>query len=62
MLVLDKAGVPVLDIEPADVRIEGEAGPGTVVSVTRFGWPLKLTVLVDNGPARQRPSSICATA
>ena len=51
LLVLDKEGVPVLDIKPTDIRIEEEAGPGTVVSVDRFGWPLKLTVLVDNGPA-----------
>ena len=50
MFVQDREGVPVLDIPPSDVRIEEEAGPGTVVSVTRFGWPLKLTVLVDNGP------------
>ena len=50
LLVLDKQGVPKLDIKPSDIRIQEEAGPGTVVSVSRFGWPLKLTVLVDNGP------------
>jgi hypothetical protein len=50
MLVLDKAGIPVLDIDPSDVRIQEDAGPGTVVGISRFGWPLKLTVLVDNGP------------
>jgi hypothetical protein len=50
MLVVDKAGVPVLEIDPSDVRIQEDAGPGTIVRVSRFGWPLKLTVLVDNGP------------
>jgi hypothetical protein len=50
LLVLDKQSVPVLDIKAADIRIQEEAGSGTVVSVNRFGWPLKLTVLVDNGP------------
>ena len=25
-------------------------GPQPVLSVSRYGWPLKLTVLVDNGP------------
>jgi hypothetical protein len=50
LLVLDKQNVPVLDVKPTDIRIQEEAGPGTVVSVSRFGWPLKLTVLVDNGP------------
>ena len=50
LLVLDKQNVPVLDVKPSDISIQEEAGPGTVVSVDRFGWPLKLTVLVDNGP------------
>jgi hypothetical protein len=50
LLVLDKQSVPVLDIKASDIRIQEDAGPGTVVSVNRFGWPLKLTVLVDNGP------------
>jgi hypothetical protein len=50
LLVLDKQNVPVLDIKAEDISIKEEAGPGTVLSVDRFGWPLKLTVLVDNGP------------
>src|SRR5687768_6165473 len=50
LLVLDKQAVPVLDVKADDIRIQEEAGTGTVVSVSRFGWPLKLTVLVDNGP------------
>lgn len=50
LLVLDKQAVPVLDVKADDIRIQEDAGPGTVVSVNRFGWPLKLTVLVDNGP------------
>ena len=50
LLVVDKAGLPVLEIDPANLRIEEEAGPGKISSVRRFGWPLKLTVLVDNGP------------
>ena len=50
LLVLDNQSVPVLDIKPSDITIQEDAGPGTVVSVGRYGWPLKLTVLVDNGP------------
>lgn len=50
LLVIGGDGVPVLDIESSDIRIEEDAGPATVSSVSRFGWPLKLTVLVDNGP------------
>ena len=50
LLVLDKAGVPILDIKPSNLKIEEDAGPGTVVSANRVGWPVRLTVLVDNGP------------
>ena len=46
----DDKGVPVLDLKPADMFIKEEAGDDTVVSVRRVGWPLKVTVLVDNGP------------
>jgi hypothetical protein len=50
LLVLDQQGVPVLDLKPSDVEIQEDAGSGTIVSIRRYGWPLKLTVLVDNGP------------
>lgn len=50
VLVVDRAGVPVLDIKPSDISIQEAVGPGTIAGVSRFGWPLKLTVLVDNGP------------
>jgi hypothetical protein len=49
IFVADKTGVPVLDIKPADLTVKEDVGQSTVVSVTRFGWPLKVTVLVDNG-------------
>ena len=50
MFVLDKANVPVLEINPADITIVEDAGPAKVSTVTRYGWPLKVTVFVDNGP------------
>jgi hypothetical protein len=43
-------GEPLLDLDPSDISIKEDAGPSTIVSVRRFGWPLKVTVLVDNGP------------
>jgi hypothetical protein len=46
----DQSGVPVLDLKPTDLRITEEAGPASVVEMRRFGWPMKVTVLVDNGP------------
>jgi hypothetical protein len=49
LFVMDEKGVPVLEIEPEDIAIKEDVGPSTVVSVTRAAWPLKVTVLVDNG-------------
>jgi len=53
VFVADKTGVPVLDIKPTDLTVKEDVGQSTVVSVSRFGWPLKVTVLVDNGPKTQ---------
>jgi hypothetical protein len=50
LLALDQKGAPLLDLKTADIRIKEDVGPSTVVSMSRFGWPLKVTVLVDNGP------------
>lgn len=50
LLALDDKGLPILDIKRDEIGIKEDAGRGTVVSVSRFGWPLKLTVLIDNGP------------
>jgi hypothetical protein len=50
LLATDAEGVPLLDLEPADISIREDVGESTIVSVRRFGWPLKVTVLVDNGP------------
>ena len=50
LLALDDKALPILDIKPDEIGIKEDAGRATVVSVSRYGWPLKLTVLVDNGP------------
>jgi hypothetical protein len=50
LLAIDQKGTPVLDIKLSDIAIKEDVGPSTVVSVRRFGWPIKVTVLVDNGP------------
>ena len=50
LFAVDRKGVPVLDLEPSDIAIKEDVGPSNIVSVRRFGWPLKVTVLVDNGP------------
>jgi hypothetical protein len=50
LFAMDRAGAPILDIEAEDVAIKEDVGPSSIVSVRRFGWPLKVTVLLDNGP------------
>ncbi len=49
--VMDQKGAPVLGVEASDIAISEEAGRSTIQSVRRFSWPLKVTVLVDNGPS-----------
>jgi hypothetical protein len=50
LFAIDQKGAPVLDLQASDIAITEDAGPSSIVSVRRFGWPLKVTVLVDNGP------------
>ena len=50
LFAVDQRGVPLLDLQASDILIKEAAGPSRVISVRRFGWPMRLTVLVDNGP------------
>src|SRR5687768_486069 len=50
LFAIDQKGTPVLDVKMSDIAVKEDVGPSTIVSVRRFGWPLKVTVLVDNGP------------
>jgi hypothetical protein len=50
LLAMDAKGAPLLDLDQSDITVREDVGPSQIVSVRRFGWPLKVTVLVDNGP------------
>ena len=50
LFAIDQQGMPLLDLKMSDITIKEDVGPSTIVSMRRFGWPLKVTVLVDNGP------------
>jgi hypothetical protein len=50
LLAIDQKGAPLLNVGASDIAIKEDVGPSTIVSIQRFGWPLKVTVLVDNGP------------
>jgi hypothetical protein len=51
LYAMDRDGVPILELEPSDLAIREDVGASSVVSIERFGWPLEVTVLLDNGPA-----------
>jgi hypothetical protein len=46
----DAKGTPILSLKETDIAIKEDRGSSSIVSIRRFGWPLKITVLVDNGP------------
>jgi hypothetical protein len=50
LFAVDQNGVPVLDLKVSDISIKEDLGPSRIVSIRRFGWPMKVTVLLDNGP------------
>lgn len=50
LFAADSTGKPLLDVKAADLSIKEDLGASTIREVQRFGWPLKVTVLVDNGP------------
>ena len=48
--VMETNGVPVLDLKASDVKVFENQVPATIASVEPVDWPMKLTVLIDNGP------------
>src|SRR5687768_10366099 len=50
LFAVDQKGVPVLELQASDITIKEDVGASTIRSVRRFGWPMKVTVLLDNGP------------
>jgi hypothetical protein len=49
LFAVDQKGVPLLDLKASDVSVKEDVGASTIRTVRRFGWPMKVTVLVDNG-------------
>jgi len=50
---MDAKGMPVTDLKPEDVLMMEAGAAGRIVRLERFSWPVKVTVLVDNGPTTQ---------
>ena len=42
-------GEPVADLKPEDVAIAEDGKPANVIKMVPVNWPIKVTVLVDNG-------------
>ena len=43
------SGEPVNDLRPEDLSVTEDGRAGRIVQVTRVRWPVKVTVLLDNG-------------
>jgi hypothetical protein len=50
----DATGKPVTDLKPEDMTMSESGMPGKIVSVERFNLPIRVTVIVDNGPDSER--------
>ncbi len=49
LLAFDSKGLAVTDLKADELQFREDDKLGTVVRLDRFEWPVKLTVLVDNG-------------
>src|SRR5204863_832149 len=49
--VLDRNGAPVTDLDPSQVSMTLDGAACTPVTIEPVNWPMKLTVLIDNGAA-----------
>jgi hypothetical protein len=49
LFAIDKQGVPVLDVKDTEILMKEGGKEGHVLGVRRYGWPLKVTILLDNG-------------
>src|SRR5207244_4264741 len=47
--VMEPTGVPVMDLKAEDVKVFEDQVLATTAKVELIDWPMKLTVLVDNG-------------
>jgi hypothetical protein len=53
VLAINQNGEPILELDAADITVKEDVGQSQVVSVKRFGWPMRVTVLLDNGPGTE---------
>jgi len=62
LLAFDSKGLAVTDLELKDLRFRESDKDGTVVKLDPFKWPVKVTVLVDNGRGGASGAGTGATA
>lgn len=49
--LVDQAGFPVTDLRPDEIGVLEDGAEREILRLESIDWPMKLTVLVDNGPA-----------
>ncbi len=62
MSVLDPTGKPVTDLTAADFGVTVDGAEGKIVKVEPFGKPMRLSVLIDNGPATTKDLAVVRSA
>src|SRR5712691_1157136 len=60
--VVDDSGAPVTNLEPGDVSVLEDGVACKIVKIDPIDWPMKMTVLVDNGRALSNSIGILRTA
>jgi len=55
LTVLDRNGSPVTNLEPSQVSMTIDGAACASINLEPINWPMKLTVLLDNGSASSEP-------
>ena len=51
LMASDATGAPVIDLGPDEVVVTEAGAPATIASLERHDVPVKVTVVIDNGPS-----------
>ncbi len=49
--LVDRAGFPVTDLRPDEIAVTEDGAEREILRLESIDWPMKLTLLVDNGPS-----------
>lgn len=56
MALVDQSGTPVTDLDRDEIHVSEDGEPRDILRLEAIDWPMKLTILIDNGPSFQDAS------